>query len=70
MEDLERSMIRRGSGSPPTAGPPPEEVAFDGPGMAALVLREEDLKLGNDFFTWTHTANPHKALFTVDDAAE
>ena len=50
--------------------PPPEEVATDGLEGTTLVLHEEDLELGGEFFAWSHPTNPSKALFMVDDATE
>lgn len=57
-------------GSLPTASHPPKEVASDGLGMAALMHREEELTLGEDFFMWLDPMNSHEALFMLDDEAE
>lgn len=59
-----------GAGSSPAAGPSPEEVAYDGLDMAALVLHEEEHKQGEDFFMWLHPTNPCEALFAMDDVTE
>ena len=64
------ASLEGGMGSSPTASPPPKDATSSGLRVAALICREKEFELGEDFFMWPHPVNFDEALFMVDDTAK
>lgn len=59
-----------GADSPSTIDPPLARASAGGADGLALALRGEEVGPREDPFAWPHPADPHEALFVVDDIAE